>query len=230
MRYTPYLFGSDDTECEIDSWKAIGGATQTQRYKGYQLRRKERKPRKGECNCLLPDSKKMLIDGGKKKKRTRYQESVDTETPIDDPQAPKGQPKKKKSVSTPKQKEKSASVSPQYSISDFTFNNGAGEGNSKQGSRTKNAAQSKTKKRVNPEYDDEGYDTEVPVDEPIAPKGQSKKKKPISNPKQKVKSPPVSPPMSPQYSISGFTFNNDSGNMTNMNVGNILQLNYHGRI
>ena len=155
------------------------------------------------------------------KKRARYQESVDTERPIDDPQAPKGQPKKKKSVSTPMQKEKSTPVSPQYSISDFTFNNGAGEGSSKQGSRTKNAAQLKTKKRVNLEYDDEGYDAEVPIDDPITPKGQPKKKRLNSTPKQKVKSPPVSPPVSPQYSISGFTFNNDSGNMTNMNVGNI---------
>lgn len=130
-------------------------------------------------------------------------EGYDTETPIDDPPAPKGS-RKKKSVSTPKQKS-----TPVSSISDFAFNNGA-------------AAQSKTKKRVSPEDDDEAYDTEVPVVDPEVLKGQSKrKKKSISTPKQKVKPTPVTP----QYSISGFTFTNESGNMSNMNIGNIYNSN-----
>jgi hypothetical protein len=144
-------------------------------------------------------------------------EEYDKEKPIDDPLAPKGQ-LKKNSVSTPKQKAKSES--PQYSISDFTFNNGVEGSTSRQGSRTNNAAQSKTKKRVNPvQDDDEEYDAETPdVDsDPVPLERQSKKKKPISTPKQKAKSAPVSP----QYSISGFTFNNGSGYMTNENVGNI---------
>ena len=140
---------------------------------------------------------------------------ADLEEPNDDLLPPKRQRSKRKNVSTPNQKAKSTPVSPQYSVSDFTFNNGMGEGTPRQGSRTKNAAQSKTK---NPAYDDdEEYDAEIPVNDPPAPKGQSKKKKAASTPKQKVNSTPVSP----QYSISGFTFNNDSGNMTNMNVGNI---------
>lgn len=144
-------------------------------------------------------------------------EEYDKEIPIDEPLAPKGQ-KKKKTVSTPKQKEKSTPVSPRYSISDFTFNNGVKEGTSRQGSRTNNAAQSKTKKSESPVYSDEEYDTEIPVVDPVASERQSKKKKnPISTPKQKEKQAPVSP----QYSISGFTFNNGPGNMTNQNVGNI---------
>ena len=143
----------------------------------------------------------------------------DSEVPIDDTKTPKGQSKMKKPVSTPKQKAKSTPVSPQYSVSDFTFNNGVEGNTSRQGPRTKNTAQSKTKTRVSPVHDDEEHDSQIPIDDPPAPKRQSKKKKSFSTSKQKVKSTPV--PVSPQYSISGFTFNNGSGNMTNMDIGNI---------
>jgi hypothetical protein len=144
-------------------------------------------------------------------------EEYDKEKPIDDPLAPKGQ-FRKNSVSNPKQKAKSVPQAPQYSISDFTFNNGVEGSTSRQGSRTNNAAQSKTEKMVNPLHDDdEEYDAETPDVDPVPLERQSKKKKPISTPKQKTKSAPVSP----QYSISGFNFNNGSGHMTNQNVGNI---------
>jgi hypothetical protein len=102
------------------------------------------------------------------------------------------------------------------------------EGPSRQRSRTTNAAQSKTKKRVSSvdDDDDEEYNTDVhhvPVSDPVTPKEKPKKKKrPSSTPKQKVESTPVSP----QYSISGFSFNNGPGNMANLNVGNI----YHSSI
>ena len=92
------------------------------------------------------------------------------------------------------------------------------EGTSRQGSRTNNAAQSKTKARViSASDDDEEHDTEVPNDDPLPPKGQQSKRKNVSTPNQKVKSTPVSPP----YSIAGFTFTNGSGNMTIVNVGNL---------
>lgn len=96
------------------------------------------------------------------------------------------------------------------------------EGTSRQGSRTRttNAAQPKTKKAVNPVDDDEEqhHSAKRPVSDPVAPKRQSKKKKkPASTPQRKVEPAPVYP----QYSISGFSFNNDSGNMANVNVGNI---------
>ena len=144
------------------------------------------------------------------------EEEYDKEKPINDRLAPKGQ-LKQNSVSTPKQKAKS--VPPQYSISDFTFNNGVEGSTSRQGSRTNNATQPKAKKRVDPVHDDdEEYDAETPDVDPVPLERQAKKKKkPISTPKQEAKSAPVSP----QYSISGFAFNNGSGYMTNQNVGNI---------
>jgi len=67
--------------------------------------------------------------------------------------------------------------------------------------------------------EDEEYNTDVPVTPKAQPK---KKKKPVSTPKHKVESTPASP----QYSISGFSFNNGSGNMANVNVGNT----YHSSI
>lgn len=95
------------------------------------------------------------------------------------------------------------------------------EGHSRQRSRTTNATKSQTKKRVSPvDDDDEEYNTDVPVTPKAQPK--KKKKRPVLTPKQKVESTPVSP----QYSISGFSFNNGSGNMANLNVGNI----YHSSI
>jgi len=121
------------------------------------------------------------------------------EIPIDDPPAPKEQ-LKKKPVSIPQQKAKSTS---------------------RQGSRTNNAARSKTKKRASPVYDDDNEDDEeIPDDEPVPPKSQSKKKgRPSPTPKQKVKSAPVSPQISNSFS-------NVSGNMINSNVGNL----YHSVI
>ena len=80
-------------------------------------------------------------------------------------------------------------------------------------SRTNNAAQSKTKKASTQAYDDE-------ENIPIGAKGPSnKKKKPVrvATPKKKVKS----TPLPPQSSISGFSFSNGAGTMTNTGVGNI---------
>lgn len=145
-------------------------------------------------------------------------EEYDKETPIDDPP-------------TSKQKVKSTPVSSQHTTSDFTTNNGVKEGTFRQGSRTNNAAPSKTRRRASPVHDDEDdEDSEYhtappPVVDPVASSEQQqpkkkKKKKPISTPNEKVRS----TPMSPQYSISGFTFANGSGNMVNNNVGNIHDL------
>jgi hypothetical protein len=143
-------------------------------------------------------------------------EEYDKEIPSDDPLAPKGQ-LKKKSVSAPKPKVKSTPVSPQYSTSDFTFNNGVEEGTFRHGSRKNSAAQSKTKKRVSSVHDDdEEYDAET--DPEVLERQSKKKRKPISTPKQKVKSAPVSP----KYSTPGFTLNNGSGYMSNLNMGNIV--------
>ena len=123
-------------------------------------------------------------------------EEHDAEAPIDDPQGPQGQSKKKISVSIPRQKVKSTSDS---------FNNGVEEGTSRQGCQTKNMVQSKTKKREMPEYDDEEYDTQEIYDQaPKWPQSKSKKKS-------------VSTPVSPR----SFTFNNDTGNQINKNIGNI---------
>ena len=143
-----------------------------------------------------------------------YAEEEYDEISTDDPPAPKEQIKKK-SASTPKQKLKSTPMSPQHSTS---FKYGAEESASRQGSRTNNAARSKTKKRASPEYDDdEESDTEVPVVDPVPPGSQSKKKKkkkrPIATPKQNAGLSPVTP----QYLNS---FNNGSGTMINQNVGN----------
>ena len=83
-------------------------------------------------------------------------------------------------------------------------------------SRTNNAAQSKTKKAPSQAYDDE----ENMPGNPIGAKGPSnKKKKPVrvATPKKKVKS----TPLPPQSSISGFSFSNGAGTMTNTGVGNI---------
>jgi hypothetical protein len=86
-----------------------------------------------------------------------------------------------------------------------------------------NAAQPKTRTESPVYYDDEEYDTEIPVVR-VDTEWQPKKKRPILTPK-KANSTPVSPQYSPQYwpqySIPGFTFNNDSGNMSNVNVGNV---------
>ena len=63
------------------------------------------------------------------------------------------------------------------------------EGTSGQGSPTNNAAKTKAKTWVISWSDDEEleYDTEIPIDNPRAPKGQSKKKESVSSPT------PVSP-------------------------------------
>ena len=170
-------------------------------------------------------------------------EEYDKEIPIDEPLDPEEQ-LDRRCFSVPKQKRKPTSLSPQYSISDLNFNNGVEEGTSRQGS-TNNATQSKTRRTrrrrsESPAYDDEEYDTETPDVEPVPLEQSKKKKKPISTSKQKKKSTPVSP-TSPQYSISGFTFNNGgSGTMTNHNIGNIYNstiedafndnsVNLHGR-
>ena len=74
------------------------------------------------------------------------------------------------------------------------------EGTSRQGSRTNNAAQTKTWKGLISVSDDEECDTEIPlaIDNPRAPKGQSEKKESVSSPT----------PISPQHLISDSTFNN----------------------
>ena len=139
-------------------------------------------------------------------------EESDDETPIEEPPAPKGQ-SKKKPAATPKQNVKSTPTSPRQSTS---LNNGAERGTSRKGSRTNNAARSKTKGAV---YDDEEYyDDEIPVVDPVAsePRSKKKKKKPTSTPKQRVESAPVYP----QY---GNSFTNGSGNMLNHNVANLYQ-------
>ena len=115
-------------------------------------------------------------------------EEYDTEISIDYPQASKGRSKREKFISTPKQKVKPTPVSPQHSLSDFTLNNSVEEGISKQGSRTNNAVQTKAKTRVVSVSDDEELDKEIPIDDPQAPKWQSKRKKSVSTPKQKVRS------------------------------------------
>ena len=162
-----------------------------------------------------------------------------------------------------------------------------GEGTSRQGSRTTNATRSKTKQRASPANEEEECNTDVPASDPVAQRDQPKKKKPVPNSKQKVKSTPVSqssisgfsfhrgnednmdvpvsdtvapkglpkkkknrPAPTPrqkvestpvsQTSISGFSFHNESGNMANVNVGNIYNssitdayndnsVNVHGR-
>jgi hypothetical protein len=145
-----------------------------------------------------------------------------------------------------------------------------GEGTSRQGSRTTNAARSKTKQRASQANEEEECNTDVPASDPVTQREQPKKKKPVPNSKQKVGSTPVSQtsisgfsfhngneaqynrdvpvsdPVAPkgppkkkkkrpapaprqkvdstpvsQTSISGFSFHNESGNMTNVNVGNI---------
>lgn len=94
------------------------------------------------------------------------------------------------------------------------------EDTGRQGSRTK----SKTKKKLSQAYDDEddNVDSDVPIGDPVAAKGPSKKKRPATNPKRS-QTMPVSPPPG---SISGFSFNNNGpGTMTNKNVGNIYNSN-----
>jgi hypothetical protein len=136
-------------------------------------------------------------------------EESEDELPFDDPPVPKEQ-LKKRSASTSNQKPKSTPMSPQRPQH---FSNGVKESTSTQGSRTNNAAQSKTKKRASPVYEDE---TEIPVVDPVASEPQPKKKNTKkTHPKQKVESTPS--PVHPQYST---TISNGSGNMFNHDVGN----------
>jgi len=119
----------------------------------------------------------------------------------------KGTQKTRRGISTSGSEDKGKRTRYQESDEDVE------EGTSRQRSRTNNATQSSTERRANPVYDDKEYDTDVPV----VPKVQPKKKRPVLTPKQKVQS----APMAAQYSISGFSFNNGSGNMINSNVGTI---------
>jgi hypothetical protein len=113
----------------------------------------------------------------------------------------------------------STPVSPQSSESTRAISgsyNGVGES-------TWTTAQPKTKKRESPVYDGEEYDSVMKMlDDQVALalalEWESRKnlERPISTPKKAN-----STPVSPQYSTPGFTFNNDSGNMSNVNVGNV---------
>jgi len=88
------------------------------------------------------------------------------------------------------------------------------EGTSGRGSKTNDAAKPKTRRRD----DDEEYNADVPVAAKAPLKKKTTTKKPAKAPKQQVKPTPVSPP---QSVISGFTFTNDGGIMTNIGVGNV---------
>ncbi|KAF8815496.1 hypothetical protein BYT27DRAFT_6680980 [Phlegmacium glaucopus] len=95
------------------------------------------------------------------------------------------------------------------------------EDSSTKGSRTNNAARSKSMNRPSQVDDDEENNENTPVRDPVAPKKPAGKKA-----GKRSESIPVSPA---QSSISGFTFTNSGqGTMTNENVGNVYNSSISG--